>query len=144
VDAKNIFKIIENSTMKKIFPALLTTILALNLSACATTTPLHYTQEQRAGFADTLATSQIDKSMDESDRMQLVTFIGSAKPKSINKWKNKKTGNKYEFISYGIYLNGQGQPCHTYKIKANTGLFSRYETTVETACRNTNGHWRIS
>lgn len=130
--------------MKKIILPLLSTVLVLNLSACATTgQAVHYTQSERAGFSDTLATPLIDKSMDESDRMQLVKFIGSAKPKTVSKWKNKKTGNKYEFISYGIYLNGQGQPCHTYKIKANTGLFSKHET-VETACRNSNGHWRIS
>lgn len=123
--------------MKKIIALLTATFL---LSGCASmnSDTNNLTPGNPANGNTSLATGAINDAMTPSDRDKLSDFVATAKP--VDTVTVQGEHRSYEFISTGIHINSQGQPCREYEIK--TKIYLRDKEMSATACRVDAENWK--
>ena len=80
------------------------------------------------------------RAMDESDRRQTVRALETAPAGRPSKWRNADTGNTYVVTPLSTY-DLRGAPCRDYEVDALVA--GRRETVTGTACRQSDGSWRV-
>lgn len=108
---------------------ILTAAILFTLTGCATT---HVPSVPPPPGAERLTAEKVNRGMDDNDRGQLVQLISTAKPTETI------TTGSFDFTSYNIFINDQGQPCRTYSV--NVRHFFGDKESKQTACR-VNGLW---
>ncbi len=126
--------------MKKQLLTLLSAGLMLNLVGCATVGSGDY-HGNNAAANTPLTAPVVDNTMDADDHIKLADVVNTAKPNQTFVYKSPGSGRSYEFTSYEVYVNEQGQPCRHYKVKAMFGFTTKQSTQV--ACR-VDGVWQLT
>jgi len=151
--------------IQAVLQTVLIVLLALGLSACATTQPNQQTTgavvggvlggllgtqvgggrgTQAAIIAGTLAGAAIGgavgQSMDELDRLKTAQTLETVRTGVSSQWRNPDTGNVFAVTPTSTFETATG-PCREYTMDAVIG--GRTEQIYGTACRTADGDWRI-
>jgi surface antigen len=60
---------------------------------------------------------------------------------NVSRWDNPNSGNHGSFTPMRTYRTSRGQPCREFQQKVTVG--GRTEDAYGTACRQSDGSWRI-
>ncbi|HKJ76492.1 MAG TPA: RT0821/Lpp0805 family surface protein [Gammaproteobacteria bacterium] len=82
----------------------------------------------------------VGRSMDEVDRMKTAATLENVRTGVSSSWRNPDTGHRYSVTPTETYETSRG-PCREYTIDADIG--GRTEKVYGTACRQSDGSWRI-
>ena len=82
----------------------------------------------------------IGRTMDEVDRMNAGRALETVRTGVPSRWRNPDTGNYYSIVPTRTFDSRAG-PCREYTIEAIVG--GQPETVYGTACRQTDGSWRV-
>jgi len=82
----------------------------------------------------------IGRSMDETDRLRTAAALENVRTGVPSSWNNPDTGNAYTVTPTKTYETGAG-PCREYTVDARVG--GKPEKVYGTACRQTDGSWKI-
>ncbi|MEN8106960.1 MAG: RT0821/Lpp0805 family surface protein [Pseudomonadota bacterium] len=97
-----------------------------------------------AVIAGTLAGAAIGgavgQSMDTTDRLNTSATLENVRTGVPSTWRNPDTGNQYTVVPTKTYETNAG-PCREYTIDATVG--GKREKVYGTACRQSDGSWRI-
>lgn len=119
-------------------------LLMVNLVACSS---LHLSRPISSNAVTNDNVVFVDLSiahyMGTPDRIKLQTLVATAHPKQEVKWYSSTTGERFEFTSFRIYVNAQGEGCRNYRIALNRGILEN-RTFNYTACRDNQGIWKIT
>lgn len=84
--------------------------------------------------------SSVGRSMDDVDRMKMAATLETTRTGVASTWRNPDTGHEYRMEPTRTYESQQG-PCREYVLDAEIG--GRTEEVYGTACRQSDGSWRI-
>lgn len=82
----------------------------------------------------------IGRSMDETDRLKTALALENVRTGVPSTWRNPDTGYQYSVTPTQTYETSSG-PCREYTIDAVVG--GKTEQVYGTACRQSDGSWRI-
>lgn len=82
----------------------------------------------------------IGRAMDENDRHQAARALEVMPSGRSSSWRNPDTGNSYVVTPLRTY-DLRGEPCRDYTVDALVA--GRRETVRGTACRHSDGSWRV-
>ena len=85
----------------------------------------------------------IGKSMDEVDRMKMNQTLETVPNNQTVQWQNPNTGGNYAVTPTNAYYqnNNLNQPCRNFTTTAT--IHGQLQHINGTACRNSDGNWRI-
>lgn len=83
----------------------------------------------------------IGRAMDETDRRRTAQALESAPSGQTTTWRNPDTGAEYKLTPTRTFNGAQG-PCRDYRLDGR--IDGRSETLTSTACRQPDGHWRVT
>jgi surface antigen len=83
----------------------------------------------------------VGKSMDETDQLKAQHAFEYNRSNEPAQWRNPDTGNEYTVTPTRTYNQSSGEVCREYTSDAYIG--GRREQVVGTACRQSDGSWRI-
>lgn len=82
----------------------------------------------------------VGQSMDDTDRLKAAQSLENVRTGVPSAWRNPDTGVEYEFTPTRTFETSGG-PCREYTLDAIIG--GKRETVYGTACRQSDGSWRI-
>ena len=82
----------------------------------------------------------IGRTMDEVDRMRMAQALETQRTGSSIRWRNPDSAAAYSVTPTRTYETGGG-PCREFVMRATIGDVQ--DSVVGTACRSSNGVWRI-
>jgi len=89
---------------------------------------------------------QVGRSMDDVDRMKssqtTQKALETAPSGTATTWNNPDSGNSGQIVPTKTYTNSQGLNCREFQQMVTIG--GKNETVVGTACRQSDGTWRIA
>jgi surface antigen len=83
----------------------------------------------------------IGKTMDKVDRMEMSRALENNRTGQSTGWTNPDSGNSYSVQPTKTYQANNGQPCREYTTTAV--IDGRQERIKGTACRSSDGSWRV-
>ncbi len=83
----------------------------------------------------------IGKSMDETDRLKAQHAFEYNRTNEPAHWRNPDSGNEYTVTPTRTYNSSSNEVCREYTSDAYIG--GRREQVVGTACRQSDGSWRV-
>ena len=92
-------------------------------------------------FIGAILGGQIGKYMDRQDRMEMQRALETAPVGKVVAWRNPDSGNQYRVQPTRTYYV-QEQPCREYTTSAIIG--GKKQTVYGTACRQTDGSWKVA
>lgn len=91
-------------------------------------------------IAGSLVGQNIGRSMDATDRLRTAHVLETSPTGAPTSWRNPDTGSEYTVVPTRTYAAAQG-PCREYTVNAVIG--GRMEKVYGTACRQSDGSWRV-
>lgn len=82
----------------------------------------------------------VGRNMDENDRARTAYSLEHARTGEPTEWQNPDTGYQYEMTPTKTYQSETG-PCREFTVEAV--IDGRNETVYGTACRQSDGSWRV-
>ena len=93
------------------------------------------------GLLGTIVGHEVGRYMDRQDRQQTRNALENNRTGETSDWINPDTGRRYRVTPQDTYTGAGEQPCREFVIESSThGATTR---TIETACRQSDGTWKI-
>jgi len=83
----------------------------------------------------------IGKSMDTTDQLKANQALESNRSNQPSTWTNPDNNNSYSVTPTRTFTGANGQPCRDFT--TNATINGQPQTVVGTACRDSNGKWRL-